>query len=255
MPRIRICLLVLSLLPFAVAHAIAEDFQPTQNPLPVPPPAGAIILLSETTNAFLGKTGSPIDWPNENGVLTSTKGNARSNHIVSQLHFRDADIHVEFMLPEKGSGNSGIYIHGNYELQILNSAGKEKLDQGDMGAVYGFAPALVNAAKAPGEWQVYDIRYRAPRRDAAGKIVAEGQITAWLNGQKVQDGTKLSEPRSSYHPFRYKTTPYLDAIAAKQLKTSVGPVFLQDHDNPVKFRNVWVKPLDDQALTYEPSPN
>lgn len=251
MSLLRTCSLVLSLLAFAAPHAVAEEFMPTQKPLPVPPPEGAIVLLSETTSEFLGKQGSDINWPNENGVLTSTKGDARSNHIVSKLHFRDADIHVEFMLPEKGSGNSGIYVHGNYELQIINSAGKEKLDQGDMGAVYGFAPALVNAALAPGKWQVYDIRYRAPRRDAEGNIVAEGQITAWLNGQKVQDGTKLGEPRSSYHPFRYKTTPYLDTIAKQQRKTSVGPVFLQDHDNPVKFRNVWVKPLDDQAVDYQ----
>ncbi|TWT31800.1 3-keto-disaccharide hydrolase [Blastopirellula retiformator] len=231
----------------AAAEETAEKFAPQQENSPVAPPADAVVLLDEKTNLFLSKNGGAIDWPLEEGVLTSTRGEVRSNHLSSRLHFRDADIHVEFMLPEKGTGNSGIHIHGNYELQIINSAGKKKLTQQDMGAVYGFAPPLVDAARKPGEWQVYDIRYRAPRRDADGKITQEGEITAWLNGQKVQEGTKLGEPRSAYHPYRYKSTPYLQEIWKKQLQTSVGPVFLQDHDNTVKFRNVWVRPLDDKS--------
>lgn len=232
-----------------VCPLLAEEFRPEQEKLPAVPPEGAVPLLDdEGTNLFLSKQGQEVDWPLEDGVLVSSRGETRSNHVVSQLHFRDADIHVEFMLPEKGSGNSGIYIHGNYELQIINSAGKEKLTQEDMGSVYGFAPPLVEAAREPGQWQVYDIRYRAPRRDDEGKITEPGEITAWLNGQKVQEQTKVGEPRSSYHPFRYKTTPYLDKIWQQQQKTSVGPVFLQDHDNPVRFRNVWVRPLD--AKTY-----
>lgn len=255
MPTFRLATYAVITLSLFTCLSFAGEFQPTQSPLPVQPPEDAIVLLGENENGFLSKSGGTIDWPNKDGVVTSTRGETRSNHIVSQLHFRDADIHVEFLLPEKGSGNSGIYIHGNYELQIIDSADKEKLDQGDMGAVYGFAPALVNAAKGPGEWQVYDIRYQAPRRDNNGKITEEGEITAWLNGKKVQDATKLSEPRSNYHPFRYQTTPYLDAIAEQQLKTSIGPVFLQDHDNPVQFRNVWVKPLDNQAFSYQPEEN
>lgn len=230
---------------------VAEEFHPDQSSLPTAPPEGATVLLGPETNEFLSKSGEAIDWPLEDGVATSTRGQNRSNHIVSKLHFRDADLHVEFKLPAKGSGNSGIYIHGNYELQIINSTGKEKLDQGDIGAVYGFAPASVNAGKPPGEWQVYDIRYKAPRRDESGKIVEPGKITAWLNGQKVQDETEVDEPRSNYHPYRYNTTDYLKAIWEKQKETSAGPVFLQDHDNAVQFRNVWVKPLDDQAAVYE----
>jgi len=246
---------LLSLLAIVVLHRalLADDFHPNQQSLPVAPPKDAIVLLGSDTNEFLSKHGEAINWPLEEGVLTSTRGEGRSNHIVSKLHFRDADIHVEFKLPPKGSGNSGIYIHGNYELQIINSVGKEKLDQGDIGAVYGFAPALVNAGQGPGKWQVYDIRYRAPRRDKDGTIVEEGTITAWLNGQKVQDATKLGEPRSKYHPYRYNTTDYLKTIWEKQKETSVGPLFLQDHDNAVKFRNVWVKPLDEKAFVQEAS--
>ncbi len=231
------------------------EFAPRQEQLPVPPPEGAVVLFDgEEHNLMLGKDGGPIDWPIEDGALRSMPGQTRANHIVSKLHFRDADIHVEFMLPEKGSGNSGVYIHGNYELQILNSFGKkeDQLNQGHAGAIYGFAKPLAQACRKPGEWQVYDIRYRAPRRNAEGEIVEEGSITAFLNGVKVQDNTRFGEPRSVYHPYRYKTTPYLKAIWERQKRTGIGPVFLQDHDNPVRFRNVWVRPLDDDAFLYEP---
>ena len=213
----------------------------------------AIVLFDgKRTNLFLNKNGGKVDWTIDNGELVSTAADTRSNHIVSKLHFRDADIHVEFMLPETGTGNSGIYIHGLYELQIINSFGKKDLEIGDMGAVYAISKPLVNAALNPGEWQVYDIRYRAPRRDENGHIVREGSVTAWLNGKKVQENTPLGEPRSKYNPFRYKTTPYLQNIWASQKISSTGPLFLQDHDNPVRFRNVWVRPLDDKAFLYEP---
>ena len=111
---------------------------------------------------------------------------------------------------------------------------------------------MVNACRKPGEWQVYDIRYRAPRRDADGKIKEPGTITAFLNGEKVQDNTSFEEPRSTYHPFRYGTTPYLQKIWEQQKRTEMGPVFLQDHHAPVRFRNVWVRPLDNRAFLYEP---
>jgi len=227
-------------------------FTPQQSNLPVLPPEDAIVLFDgQGTNLFLSMEGGTINWPIEDGVLVSTRGKRRSNHLVSKLHFRDADIHAEFMLPEKTSGNSGVYIHGNYELQIFNSYGKEVPKMGDAGAIYGFSIPLVNACRKPGEWQVYDIRYRAPRRIDAGEIVNEGSITAWLNGRKVQDNARFGEPRSKYHPYRYGTTPYLQKIWERQKKTMMGPVFLQDHDSPVRFRNVWIRPLDDRAALYE----
>lgn len=252
-PRSLAALFVLSLLANCTAAISADEpFAPSQDKLPAPPPEGAIVLFDgEGKNLFLSKTGGEVNWPVEEGALVATRGGGRSNHIVSQLHFRDADIHVEFMVDEKAGGNSGVYLHGNYELQIFNSFGKENPTQNDEGAVYGFAPPLVNAAKEPGQWQVYDIRYRAPRRDEEGNIVEEGVISAWLNGQEVQHETKVGEPRSKFHPYRYNTTPYLKNIWEQQKKTSVGPVFLQDHDSPTRFRNVWVKPLDDKAFMYE----
>jgi hypothetical protein len=232
---------------------LEKDFAPDQSKLPATQPDGAIVLLGPQTNRFIGRNGTAVDWPIDAGVATSTHGGSNFNHILSTVHFRDADIHVEFMLPEKGPGNSGIYIHGNYELQILNSHDKAKITMDDMGALYGFQPPLVNAAKPPGQWQVYDIRYRAPRRNKKGKIVTPGSVTAYLNGQKVQQSTRFEEPRSSFHPYRHGVTDYLKKIGQQQKQTSVGPLFLQDHNNPVKFRNVWIVPLDDQVMEYEPS--
>jgi hypothetical protein len=228
-------------------------FAPQQTDLPVPPPDDAIVLFDGTgTNLFLSMEGGEINWPIEDGALISTRGQRRTNHLVSKIHFRDADIHVEFMLPQETSGNSGVYIHGNYELQIFNSFGKEEPKMGDMGAIYGFSIPLANACRKPGQWQVYDIRYRAPRRDENSTIVQKGSITAFLNGVKVQDNTTFGEPKSRWHPYRYGTTPYLQEVWKRQKKTMTGPVFLQDHDSPVRFRNVWVRPLDDCAFMYEP---
>jgi len=237
---------------YVIASLLAADPCPP-DPLPAPPPDGAIVLFDGAgTNRFLSRDGTEIDWPTEDAALISTRGQVRTNHVVSKLHFRDAQIHVEFMLPEQGSGNSGVYLHGNYELQIFNSFGKTEPTMDDVGAIYGFSKPLVNACRKPGQWQVYDIRYRAPRRDGNGEIVEDGSITAHLNGVLVQDQAKFGEPRSPYHPFRYGTTAYLAKIWEQQQRTGVGPVFLQDHDSPVRFRNIWVRPLDDRAFLYEP---
>jgi hypothetical protein len=243
---------------FLIALAVFSadpDFKPDQSKIPVPPPKDATVLLDETgKHSFLSFSGQTINWPVKDGAIESTpKGN--QNHIVSKLHFRDADIHVEFMLPENGPGNTGVYIHGNYEVQILNSFGKEKVTQEGAGAVYGYSPPLENACRKPGEWQVLDIRYRAPRRNDAGKIIENGTVTVWFNGKKVQDGTSFGEPKSTFHPFRFGNTPYLDKIRERQKRTMAGPVFLHDHGNPVKFRNVWAFPADDDVLVYEPKGN
>lgn len=229
------------------------EFNPDQSEIPATAPANALILLDATINQFLSRDGVEVDWPVSEGIATSSRKAGNVNHIVSKIHFRDADIHVEFKLPEKGKGNSGIYIHGNYECQIINSFGKQNPDMNDMGSVYGFQKPLTNASRKPGQWQVYDIRFRAPTRDQSGTIIKEGSITAFLNGQKVQNKTKLGEPRSKFHPFRHGTTAYLKKIGKTKNKTMTGPLFLQDHSAPVQFRNVWIVPLDDQSFQYKPN--
>lgn len=234
------------------SSAISEGFAPEQSKIPTPAPEGAIILLDDQKLEFLSMRGEATDWTRDAETLIAAKSPSHVNHVVSRWHFRDADIHVEFMVSEVAEGNSGIYIHGNYELQIFNSYGKQELNEHVEGALYGFAKPLVNASRKAGEWQVYDIRYRAPRRDANGKITEAGSVTAWLNGQLVQKDTRFEEPRSVYHPFRYGTTDYLAKIWKQQLATQTGPMFLQDHGSPTRFRNVWIKPLDDKAFLYKP---
>jgi len=239
--------------PVLVADESHQSFQPDQTQIPATPPANAVVLWDgKSLEQWTAMDGGAVNWDVSNGELISTRTGDRVNHIVSKLHFRDADIHVEFNTVKQAQGNSGIYVHGNYELQILDSFGKEKPDQNDAGAIYGFHAPLVNAAKPAGEWQVYDIRYTAPRRDANGKIMVPGMITAWLNGKQVQSESTFTDPRSVYHPFRYGTTDYLKSINQKMQQSSVGPVFLQDHDSPVRFRNVWVVPRDDQHLIHKP---
>lgn len=240
------------------SRVAAEPAGLSQYDHPIVAPSDAIVLLApDGTHAFVSMDGGEIDWPVEEGALISHRGGRRksSNHLVSNYHFRDAHLHAEFMLPAEGTGNSGIYVHGNYELQIFRPDAKPgdgaELTDKEIGAIYGFHPPLVQAGKPPGEWQVYDIEYTAPRRDADGALVREGVITAWLNGQMVQDHARVGEPRSEYHPFRYGSTPYLQEIWKDQKRTSVGPVFLQDHSNPVRFRNVWVQPLDEKAHYHE----
>jgi hypothetical protein len=248
----RSILFAACMLASALAAAADDLFAPDQSRLPVAPPKDAMVLFDgKGKQAFVSMKGGQINWPADNGELVSTRGGSNANHIVSTVHFRDADIHVEFAINDKGAGNSGVYIHGNYELQIIDSFGKQQLTMEDIGAVYGFSKPLVNAARKRGEWQVYDIRYRAPRRDESSKIIEDGSITAWLNGKKVQDNARFGEPRSVYHPYRHGTTPYLQNIWARQKKTMTGPLFLQDHGNPVRFRNVWIVPLDDRAFVYE----
>jgi hypothetical protein len=225
-----------------------EEGKPTQ------PPAGALVLFSEQVNPqFLSMAGEAIDWPVDQGSLISKRSGERVNHIVSKYLFRDALLHVEFRVAPSGEGNSGVYIHGHYEMQIFNSYGKpsDQLTEHDQGALYGFGKPLVNASKPVGEWQSYDIEFRAPRRNSDGHIVDLGSVSAKLNGQIVQSNIRFGEPRSVYHPFRYKSTPFLQDLLAKSRPLGIGPVFLQDHDSPAAFRNVWIVPLDDLARSIE----
>jgi hypothetical protein len=231
-----------SLAPAAEQSKADPDFRPVQEPLPVKAPDGAIVLFvdgSEGPPKFTAMDGGAIDWKVEDGTLSMEQSIGHRNHILSSEMFRDADIHAEFMTVKKAKGNSGLYIHGLYEMQILDSFGVEPPTIEDEGALYRFAKPLLNASRPVGEWQVYDIRYTAPRRGEDGKVTTPGRITAWLNGKLVQDGVEFTEPRSPYIPYRHGVTDHLRAIKKRIDETGEGPLFLQDHGSPVKFRNVW----------------
>lgn len=221
-------------------------FHPQQAKLPVAPPPGAIVLFGDGTEPakFTSMAGGPIDWRAEDGTLVVNTTNGHANHIVSTELFQDADIHAEFVVDPRAHGNSGLYLHGLYEMQIYDSFGVEPPTEQDEGALYRFAKPIVNASRPAGEWQVYDIRFIAPRRGADGTITTPGKVTAWLNGRLVQNGLAFTEPRSPYVPYKHGVTDFLRGVEKRLLATGRGPLFLQDHGSPARYRNVWVRLLD-----------
>lgn len=208
-------------------------------------PSDAVVLFDGgTTDAFVGVDGKPCAWEVQDGVMTVGTG-----FIVSKLHFRDAQIHAEFAVPSKGHGNSGLYIHGHYEMQISNTAGSTEPTKEMIGSLYRYELPLVNAGRPALEWQSYDIIYRAPRYQD-GKIAEPGTITSILNGVLVQNHVAFTEPRSPYTPYVYNATPYTAKILASLKATDAGPLYLQDHQSPVRYRSVWIRPLDDKARQF-----
>ena len=225
-------------------------FHPVQSPLPVLPPDGAVVLVPERVEdaaalkTFVGMDGGPIDWTVADGTLVVHTTTSHANHIVSTAMFRDADIHAEFMTAPEAKGNSGLYMHGQYEMQIYDSFGVQPPTEQDEGSLYRFGKPIVNASLPTGQWQVYDIRFIAPRRDASGTIVKPGSVTAWLNGRLVQNELRFTEPRSPYTPYKHGVTDFLKGVEQRLLATGEGPLVLQDHGSPARFRNVWIKRLD-----------
>ena len=149
--------------------------------------------------------------------------------LYTEQTFGDCQVHVEFMIP-KGS-NSGVYLMGQYEVQILDSNGTpdDKLRPGDCGGIYHTQPPMSNACKPPGEWQSYDIIFRAPRFDASGKKIENAKfISVMFNGKKIHDNVQVSGPTGGELPGGEKAT---------------GPLMFQGNHGIVAFRNVRVKPL------------
>jgi len=220
--------------------ARADDFAPQQERLPVEAPAGAVVVLGAGVEPRLvGMDGGLTDWQRDGEELVVTRTEGHANHVHSIDTFADADLHAEFVVDPLAHGNSGLYFHGWFEMQIYDSAGVDPVTDQDEGSLYRFAKPLVNAARPAGQWQVYDIRYTAPRRAADGKLTRPGSIIAWLNGQKVQDGIEFDEPRSPYIPYKYGVTDHLRGVEKTLLETGRGPLFLQDHGSPTRFRNIW----------------
>jgi len=220
--------------------AQADDFAPRQDRLPVEAPAGAVVVLgAEIEPRLVGMDGGPTDWQHDGDELVVTRTEGHANHVHSIDTFEDCDLHAEFVVDPQAHGNSGLYFHGWFEMQIYDSAGVDPVTDQDEGSLYRFAKPLVNAARPAGQWQVYDIRYTAPRRAADGKVMKPGSIIAWLNGQKVQDGIEFDEPRSPYIPYKYGVTDHLRGVEKTLLETGRGPLFLQDHGSPTRFRNIW----------------
>jgi hypothetical protein len=202
---------------------MAEDQTP-----PVEPPENAVILFNgKDLSNWHTRDGEPAGWQVEDGVMTVVKG---TGDIVTDKKFTDFMLHVEWMEPDmpeatgQGKGNSGVYLQGRYEIQVLDSFGLEPPGKGDCGAVYNqFAP-LVNACKPALKWQTYDIVFRAARVDEN----AQARITVIQNGKIIHNNVQVEGPTGG---------------AMDDKVSEPGPLLLQDHGNPVKYRNVWIVPL------------
>jgi hypothetical protein len=199
---------------------------------PGPPPSDAKVLFDgKNLSQWQRDKGGEAKWKIEDGAMVAVPG---SGSIMTKEEFGDCQLHVEWATPSepKGDGqergNSGVYFQGRYEIQVLDSYNNKTYFNGQAGAFYGHSAPLVNASRKPGEWQSYDIIFHPPRMGDDGKV-QPGSFTVIHNGVLVQDHVPISG----------------EATTAARFKgvTPKGPLILQDHGNPVRFRNIWIRTL------------
>lgn len=236
---LTLCLLFVSAVSIATAQTNKvtapkkEDPQPTviDPGAPGKAPSDAIVLFDgKDLSMFRGERKPEPGWKIDNGVMESTPPGG----IFSKEEFADCQVHVEFAAPsnvkgnDQGRGNSGVYLMGRYEIQILDNYENKTYPNGQCGAMYGHHVPLVNACRKPGEWQTYDIIFHPPKKRVDGTVKA-GSFTVFHNGVLIQDNVPVTGEGTAASPLR--------GIVEK------GPLYLQDHGNPVRFRNVWVRKL------------
>lgn len=204
--------------------------------VPVPPPSDAIVLFGGHDLAkWLASDGSTAKWIVRDGYLEVAPG---TGAIHTAQGFGDVQLHLEWSAPNppRGSdqdrGNSGVFLMGRYEVQVLDSYGNVTYPDGQAAAVYGQYPPLVNASRPPGEWQSYDIVFHRPRFGADGALQRPATITVLHNGVLVQDGVTLTGPTAHQRRPPYQAHP--DRL----------PLSLQDHEHPVRYRNIWLRELE-----------
>lgn len=208
-------------------------------------PSDAIVLFGgRSLDAWHSDHGQ---WVVRDGAMTvpPRAKEAPSDDLVSKQSFGDIQLHLEFRSPKppegdsQDRGNSGVWFMQRYEVQILDSWHNPTYADGAVGAVYGWKPPLANAARAPGEWQSYDIVFERPRFDATGKLLRPAYVTVFLNGVLVQNHQAMLGATAWRQVAHY--TPHGDA----------APLQLQDHHSPVSFRNIWVRPLPPEAIAQD----
>ncbi|MFB6099159.1 MAG: DUF1080 domain-containing protein, partial [Salinibacter sp.] len=179
--------------------------------------------------------GSAPSWVVRDGYVAVKPG---SGPLQTKKGFGDVQLHVEWMVPTsvggdgQSRGNSGVYLMGKYEVQVLDSHNNPTYPDGQAAAIYGQYPPLVNATRPQGEWQTYDIIFRRPHFDDSGEVVTPARMTVYHNGILVQDNVALTGPTA------YQDRPPYEPHAARL------PIRLQDHGNPVRYRNIWVRELE-----------
>ncbi len=198
------------------------------------PPSDAIILFNgKDLSAWKSKQGGEAKWNIADGAFTVVPG---AGDIMTKEEFKDFQLHIEWRSPQQikgdgqGRGNSGIFLQGLYELQVLDSYNNKTYSNGQAGSIYKQAMPLVNATRPPDQWEVYDIIYTAPTFYFNGALDKPGKVTVLHNGIVIQYDTKI-----------YGTTEYIGT--PKTVPLAKGPILLQDHGNPVSFRNVWIRNL------------
>lgn len=204
-------------------------------------PSDAVVLFDGTEASLANWTdtkGNPTKWKLVDGALESVK---KAGYIQTRKSFGSCQLHVEWASPatvkgkSQGRGNSGVFLMG-YEVQVLDSYNNKTYPDGQAGALYGRNKPLVNASLPSGEWQSYDIIFHRPIFDEAGKLERKATFTVLHNGVLVQDHVFLSGStswRGSHAVWPYAA--HADAL----------PLQLQDHGNPVRYRNIWIRPLQD----------
>ncbi len=191
------------------------------------PPSDAVVLFG---GEDLSNWKNGDNWMVKDGIAYSGKG-----QVVSKEEFGDCQLHIEWSAPTpikgkgQGRGNSGVFLMGRYEIQVLDSYGNDTYHDGQAGAIYKQTPPAVNAMRAPGQWNTYDIYWTAPRFNDDGSLKSPAYITAVHNGILILNHFELKGRTP------YSEPPSYEAHGEK------GPIALQDHGNPVRFRNIWVR--------------
>jgi hypothetical protein len=203
---------------------------------PARAPSDAVVLLDgRSLAAWQMEDGQPPKWKVDHGYAEVVKG---SGTLQTKRAFGDCQLHVEWMAPTppegegQDRGNSGVYLMSQYEVQVLDSYQNRTYADGQAAAIYGQFPPLANASRPPGEWQTYDIVFHRPRFDRAGKVLRPARMTVLHNGVLVQDNVELTGPTAHQARPPYKAHP--DKL----------PLQLQDHEHPVRYRNIWIRELD-----------
>ncbi len=231
-------------------HAWAVHDRNRPNPVKITansgmPPSDAIVLFDGTEKTFANwcdKKGEPTKWKLVDGTLESVKG---AGYISTKQSFGDCQLHLEWASPTKvegfgqGRGNSGVFLMGMYEIQVLDSFETDpskdpnpnpNYADGQASAVYAENPPLVNASRGPGEWQTYDIVFHQPIWNG-DKMVWPGSVTVFHNGVLTQDHWEMEGLTT--HCRRRPLAPHATKL----------PLQLQDHGNPVHFRNIWIREI------------
>jgi len=203
--------------------------------VPGVPPSDAVVLFDgKDLSHWQSPAGQPARWKIEEGALVIAPG---AGEIVSKDEFGNCQLHLEFAAPvpprgrDQGRGNSGVMLFGRYEIQVLDSYQNLTYPDGQAAAIYGQYPPLVNASRPPGQWQTYDIIFEAPHFREDRSLESPAYVTMLHNGVLVHSHTPLIGAMAYRAVGKY--TPH----------GPKGPILLQDHGDPVRFRNIWVREL------------